>query len=77
MVEAVPASALGAFAITREIGRSAPFIEHVVFARHMKHGKPRFADDVVRVREFSVLRQVADVTGMEDEVRLHAQCLHL
>ena len=71
-IEAVPAGAFAAAAITIQI-ELAVLVEEIVLARHVMHVETRLRDDAVGVVEFGHLRQMADVAGMKHERRL---CRH-
>jgi hypothetical protein len=73
MVEAVPARALGSLAVAVEEGLARALVQHVVLARHVEHGEAGFLEDLVGVVELLVARQLGDVAGVDDEVRLDRQ----
>src|ERR1700722_1934117 len=70
LVEGIPARALGAFAITVEIGFPLGLVDDVMFARHVVNVEPGLADDLIGVVELLGLRQMRDVAGMDHERRL-------
>src|SRR5262249_35846455 len=68
MVEAVPALTLGAFAEPVEIFRIA---DQIVFARHVEDLPcPDTLQDLGDSVKFPVRREMSEVAGMDDEVRL-------
>src|ERR1700761_9307125 len=77
IVEAVPAGALRALAVTLEIGLALAFIDYVMFARHIMKLYAGLAVDLVGIVEFFGLGKMRDVAGVNDEGRLHRHRLHL
>ena len=54
-----------------------PAVEHVMLAGDEEHRQAGFLQDLVGVVELVVARELRDVAGMDDEIRLFAKRLHL
>ena len=76
-IEAVPAAALGLLAVAREIGLAVVDIGDVVLAGDVENLLVGPFDDLVGGVPLLLLRQVADIAGMDQEGRLHRQRLDL
>ena len=76
LVEAVPAGALGVLAVALAVELDL-FVDDVVLARHVVHVEAGGLDDAVGVVELLRLRQVGDVAGVDHELGLGRQRLHL
>ncbi len=77
MIEAVPARALGSLAEAVEERLAAIRVEHVVLAGNEEDRQPGFSQNLLRIVELVVARELRDIAGMNDEIRLVRQRLHL
>src|SRR5947209_8619131 len=77
MIEAVPAGALAALAEAIEECLAAVRVEHVVLARDEEHRQRQLLEHLLGVVEFLVAGELRHVAGVDDEIGLVGQRLHL
>src|SRR5205085_9185127 len=68
-IEAVVAGPARARTIARQIGPAVLLVEQVVLAGHIEHRNADLPDDLLGVVELLLLREVADVAGVDQEGR--------
>ena len=77
MVEAVPAGPHRSLAEAVEEGLAAVRVEHVVLARNEENRAAELLQHLLGVVELVIARELRDVAGVDDEVRLLRQRLDL
>ena len=77
IVEAVPTRALGALAVTVEIGLAQALVDDVMLAGNVVNVELGLTDQLVGIVEFVGLGEMGDIAGMDHEGRARLQRLDL